>query len=209
MNIEQERREDEEASKRDLYRTLDRIEVVNWLLALGKWDAFFTGTFRKSIGGDVAGLAFRRWVRKALPGYRAAFVVEQHPGGHGAHVHALLETRGAWRKGLWESWFSRHGRAHCVPIKGARGVAGYCTKVLGLEMTKQFRRGAFLEFVNVGPVGPRDEVEVANDRVQSRQEISARLARNARRAVRRAEKERTAKPKRGPLEGQHTLDLVA
>jgi len=133
----------------DQKRCLQSQVVAQWVEALGNWDAFFTGTFETSWSERHATKAFEKWCRQTLWGRSVFYVTEQHPLGHGAHVHALLATQGAYRRTLWQSWFERYGRCRIEPIASRVAVAAYCYKyVLGREMTKQFRRGVWWNLLN-------------------------------------------------------------
>jgi hypothetical protein len=132
-------------------KTLQKEIVVSWVQGLARWDAWATFTFQtqEALDGhlwlpsaDLAERIFLGWHKRLQRGRGAFYVVEQHPGGHGPHLHALLASQGAWRRSLWLSWFNRWGRARVESIHRKGGVAGYCAKhLLGYEMTKQFNRG--------------------------------------------------------------------
>lgn len=120
----------------------ERRIVAEWVGGLADWDCFFTLTFRgEAWSGQHAQRAVVRWCNRSLRGRSVLHAEEVHPGGHGAHVHGLAATQGAWRKGLWQSWYARYGRAKFEPLKTIGGVAGYVSKYLpALEVMKQFHR---------------------------------------------------------------------
>jgi len=139
----------------NLRRTLEAHAVAGWVETLGKWDCFFTGSFDTCWSELHASRAFERWHRRNQKSRSAFYVVEQHPGGHGAHIHALLASQGAYRRILWRTWFERYGRCRIEPIRKQLHLAAYCFKVnltgyrMGGEMTKQFRDGVWWNVLNV------------------------------------------------------------
>lgn len=93
---------------------------------LAVWKVFGTFTFRWCATVDSAKRCFERFLRARLPSSVSAFwVVEVHPGGHGAHVHALFDRTDWPRKEMWEAWFKRYGRARIEPLRSFRGRE-YC-----------------------------------------------------------------------------------
>lgn len=113
-------------------------ETVEWLLNLAPWDCFFTCTFAKRVPRlESARSVFVYWMKR-WPGVPVFYAVEQHPGGHGAHLHGLmaLAHRGIQRTALWESWFDVYGRNSFLPPRSPGAVAGYCASGSVLEVLK-------------------------------------------------------------------------
>lgn len=93
---------------------------------LAQWKVFGTFTFRWVASVDSAKRCFERFIRARLPGNVSVFwVIEVHPGGHGAHAHALFDRTDWPRKEMWEAWFKRYGRARIEPLRSFRGRE-YC-----------------------------------------------------------------------------------
>jgi hypothetical protein len=103
-------------------------EFVNWVVQLAPWDAFCTFTFELSESVEGARRKFTRWINKNWQGVPVFYVIEIHPGGHGAHIHALMRLGNKRRKEVWRDWFNSFGQARLVPIESIGACAGYCAK---------------------------------------------------------------------------------
>jgi len=135
--------------KSDDRRKMQALQCAIWVCRLAKWDAFGTHTFVGEWSAGHASKAFEKWCKRWLRGRAVYYVVEEHPGGHGSHVHALLSTMGARRDVLWRTWFNTFGRARIEPVRSQKDVAAYCNKfVLGYEVTKQWKSGAWWNVLN-------------------------------------------------------------
>ena len=100
-----------------------------FLPSLGGWEVFVTGTFRHKSGIATAAKCFERFMRTECPSVSYFYAVELHPGGHGAHVHAMLaDCRRVYRKRVWRAWFTAYGRNRIEPIRKPEGVHAYCAK---------------------------------------------------------------------------------
>ena len=106
-------------------------KVFMWVMFLAPWQCMFTGTFRWSASVWSAEKSFLQFMGKKAPGVSFYYVVEPHPGGHGFHVHAIFAARDEiHRKGLWEKWFEKYGRALVEPIKDITDVTQYIADYL-------------------------------------------------------------------------------
>jgi len=140
-------------------KEVEKFKVASWVIGLGNWDVFMTGTFKGETSSVEANRRFLWWMNRMLPGHRVLYVVENHPGGHGAHLHGLLATKGCYRKRLWADWYERFGRCRFDPVRSKNEAARYTMKmVLGYEMTKQWRKGVFWDVLNCGVEKPEDLV---------------------------------------------------
>lgn len=150
MEMEIERRERpldvEELRKKAMWDSKGELHkaTVEWLKNLCVWDCFFTLTFRVSVRSvGTAETMFKKWMRKNWRGVACFYAVELHPGGHGAHLHGLmnLTARRIQRTALWESWFKLHGRCSFEFPQNVDSVTGYCSRASVLEVLKDGRWG--------------------------------------------------------------------
>ena len=106
----------------------NQTEFVAWLTSLAPWDCFGTMTFRMEVTVASARKQFERWMRHDLPHIPCFYAIEQHPGGHGAHIHCLMRLGTRRRYSVWNNWFSKYGRVRLEPVEKTGGVVGYCAK---------------------------------------------------------------------------------
>jgi len=109
---------------------LDLCRRAEWVGGLAAWDVAATATFRYRCGIWAAEKAWLGFMRRHFPEVRYFYAVEIHPGGHGAHVHALLEYRRRQRKHAWRVWFERYGRALFSGMRSRRNACAYAAKHL-------------------------------------------------------------------------------
>lgn len=103
----------------------------SWVAGLTSWDWWWTGTFEDSFSVESARRAWLRYSRGLGDGASWVYVVGPHPGGHGAHVHAVVGgVAGLERRAWWKTWFDRYGQCRIVPYRP--GASRY----LGREMLK-------------------------------------------------------------------------
>ena len=85
----------------DAIREKDRLpswlqDLVTWIDTRGPWSHMDTLTFRRAhVSPYAAGKAYCRYLAEHASSWMLTDVlwaVEQHPGGHGSHIHALWKT---------------------------------------------------------------------------------------------------------------------
>jgi len=134
----------------DRRRFETKAATVEWVHQLAEWDLFLTIT-RRGGGWENAMRAkmeFERWAKWKLRRKRILFTVEIHPGGHGAHVHAIAESGGQRYVPLQKSALRHFGRNRIVPARSPGAVAQYVSRRLAFEMTKQWSRGVEWNLIN-------------------------------------------------------------
>lgn len=130
---------------------LDKDTINKWVEHLASWDMFFTGTFaREGVSVASASKSFELFCRKFLRQRPAIYFIEGNPtrGDGGHHVHALVESCGCRREGIWELWFQKHGFARVLPITAIGGVAGYCAKLAPYVTKSQVKGGLWWNVLN-------------------------------------------------------------
>lgn len=105
--------------------------MADWVHGLSAWQIFMTGTFAFERGVSLPSSirAFEKYRRRALRDCDVFVAHEAHPGGHGTHVHALINSGGTElrRTQLWADWKSHYGRARIEPIRSRADVEKYCS----------------------------------------------------------------------------------
>jgi len=71
-------------------------DLVTWIESRGPWTNMDTLTFRRAhVSPYAAGKAYCRYLAEHASSWMltdVCWAVEQHPGGHGSHIHALWKT---------------------------------------------------------------------------------------------------------------------
>jgi hypothetical protein len=105
------------------------IEIANWVRGLAPWSVFMTPTFRWEASLESARRCFEKFMRMQLPEVSYFYAIEENPSRDGHHVHALwADCEAVLRRGVWERWFEKYGRARIEPVRSKDDVTDYCGK---------------------------------------------------------------------------------
>jgi hypothetical protein len=116
---------------RELQLALDKMQRVAWIQGLAPWQVMATFTFRWEAGIYSAQRCYEKTMARRLPGVSYVEAIERNPSRDGYHVHAVwADCTGVSRKGEWENWFKRYGRARIEPVRSEHDVSGYASKYL-------------------------------------------------------------------------------
>lgn len=117
---------------------MSQTEVVGWILNLSVWDCFFTLTSRRRRSLFEIEKLFLEWKREFWYKVPCFYSVEDHPGGHGGHLHGLMSlwALGIQRTALWESWFKPYGRCRFEVPRNLEKTAGYSSPTTVYEVIK-------------------------------------------------------------------------
>jgi len=118
-------------------QVISETDFAGWLLTVAPWDTFGTYTYALERSVEGARRNYQWWHRKNFPAVPTFYAIEMHPGGHGAHIHALHRLgQSPRRHEVWASWWPRLGRARVSPIEKIGGCSGYCSKYAVKEAFK-------------------------------------------------------------------------
>jgi hypothetical protein len=115
-------------------RSLDKLQMADWVNLLAPWDVISHLTFSWECSLDSGRRCYEKFMRKHLPQVSYFYALEQNPCRDGFHVHALWADAGSvFRKEAWSKWFNTYGRARIEPVRSHHDVSGYCSKYVTKE----------------------------------------------------------------------------
>ncbi len=110
-------------------RSVDSLQMAEWVNYLAPWEVISHLTFRWEASLDSGRRCFEKFMKRHLPQATYFYALEQNPSRDGFHVHALWsDLQQAFRREVWASWFRTYGRARIEPVRNFNDVSGYCAK---------------------------------------------------------------------------------
>ena len=114
-----------------------------WLQDLAPWDTMFMLDFKAKKDFVKADVIFEKWWKRNCSGIPTFYAIEEHPGGHGSHLHGLmvLKARGLLRKPFWESWWKQYGFCAFREPRSVSECVSYCSGQAVQECIKDGQYG--------------------------------------------------------------------
>lgn len=127
---------------KELQKTLDNLEMANWLQRLAPWQVMAHFTWRDKVfyhrdgtpkpcgvKQDTARRYYEKFMAKEFPRLSYFYAIEENPSRDGHHIHALFsDSKSLHRSEMWKLWFDKFGRNKVEPISSKQDVVDYVTK---------------------------------------------------------------------------------